>query len=258
MFQYAAAVALQARIGGQIRFDLGWFEATGREAFRLHAFQLEAAPASQRDLSLLDDGRFHGLRRGAAGLARRAAGAVGLLDEPAAIVEVDEAHTPQLESLRPGSYLLTGTWQQPRLFQGLHARLAGDFQLRAPLSDAARAWRSRIAARPRIAVHVRRGDAFRGQYGSAIRSIGEAYYAEALAMVAAEAPDAEPLVFSDEPALVRRQLPQLAGLDFMDDLALEPHEVLALMCACQHFIIANSTLSWWAAWLSVLLAMMKC
>jgi hypothetical protein len=58
-------------------------------------------------------------------------------------------------------------------------------------------------------------------------------------------------VFSDDPAGVRASLrlpePVLWASDFGERSALQD---LRLMSACKHFVIANSTFSWWPAWLS--------
>jgi hypothetical protein len=252
MFQYAAAAALRERLGGSVKFDLGWFEFTGKEAFRLHAFQLDAEIATQRDLSLVDDGEWHGMRMWIRQRFRSSVHALGLLREPAFIRGVDEQNTldPDLRTLRRGSYRLSGTWQRPDLFADIRQKLQREFRLKLPLSARAENWRRRIASEPTIAVHVRRGDAFRGQYANAIQALGPHYYAAAVKVARAKKPDAKFLVFSDEPDWVYENMPDLNEFQFMDDLSLEPHEVLELMKSCGHLIVANSTLSWWAAWLT--------
>jgi hypothetical protein len=58
-------------------------------------------------------------------------------------------------------------------------------------------------------------------------------------------------VFSDDMAYARESLPKDENIMFVDhNDEHSPHEDLRLMAACQHHIIANSTLSWWGAWLN--------
>ena len=58
-------------------------------------------------------------------------------------------------------------------------------------------------------------------------------------------------MFSDDPAWARACLRLPGPVAFVDDSGAEPdYEDLRLMTSCRHFIIANSTFSWWGAWLA--------
>ena len=56
-------------------------------------------------------------------------------------------------------------------------------------------------------------------------------------------------MFSDDPDWARAELPLDALAAFVTGNAESPEQDLALMRACKHHIIANSSFSWWAAWL---------
>lgn len=103
---------------------------------------------------------------------------------------------------------------------------------------------ARIAPhRNAVALHVRRKD-----YSPLLPA---SYYREAVERVRAVAPDAHFFVLGDDPEWVERELGWLAprtalasegpNADWLD---------LALIAACRHRIIANSSFSWWGAWLS--------
>ncbi|MBL0727342.1 FkbM family methyltransferase [Piscinibacter sp. HJYY11] len=91
-----------------------------------------------------------------------------------------------------------------------------------------------------IAVHIRRGD-----YGH-MGLCKDSYYLAAIENLKLNHPQAELFVFSDEPNYARHLLlsaghaftPVASGSDLGD---------LYLMSLCQHFVIANSSYSWWAA-----------
>ena len=96
------------------------------------------------------------------------------------------------------------------------------------------------------ALHVRRGDYTSGL--SFHRPCPVAYYEEALALLQQDAPDATLLVFSDEIAWCRRHLRLEADTHFVEG---NPNWLdLTIMSLCRHHICANSTFSWWGAFMS--------
>ena len=135
-----------------------------------------------------------------------------------------------------------GYWQDERLLdpevvREVHAELANS-QRQAHDSELGQAIRSQRHA---IAVHLRRKD-----YAHMGLCVDE-YYLGALNYLRQRYPDAHVYVFSDEPNCARQllgaRLPHVtfvaSGTDVGD---------LYLMSLCQHFVISNSTYSWWAAY----------
>lgn len=102
-----------------------------------------------------------------------------------------------------------------------------------------------LAVPSKAAVHVRRGDYLDPGMPHAPCPVG--YYEAAAELVLAEAPDTTFVVFSDDLDWCRRELP------FRDPVFVEGNPDwldLALMTRCEHHICANSTFSWWGAFLS--------
>jgi len=101
-----------------------------------------------------------------------------------------------------------------------------------------------------VAVHVRFFDA---PQELGVNNAKGNYYARAVARMESLVPDAHYFVFSDQPAAARARIPlpdnriTLVSHNQGDELA---YADLWLMTQCQHFIIANSTFSWWGAWLA--------
>lgn len=89
-----------------------------------------------------------------------------------------------------------------------------------------------------IAVHVRRTDFLSPL--SPMAALDVDYYRRALALL----PRAPALVFSDDLTWCRENLPDLTLIDAPDQ-----YQAMALMSRCRHHVIANSSFSWWAAWL---------
>lgn len=150
----------------------------------------------------------------------------------------------QLQNLPPDarSLILEGYWQGEAYFDvavarqtyaQLHARVA--HQLDQGLL-------ARIRASPNsVAMHVRRRDY--GHMGLCRNS----YYISAIEHLRANHLDAELYVFSDEPNYTRHLL-YSCGLDFTPVASGSDLGDLFLMSLCRHFVISNSSYSWWGAW----------
>ena len=100
-----------------------------------------------------------------------------------------------------------------------------------------------------VSLHLRRGDY--AVVGAGRNLLAMSYYDDAIAAVGEMHPNPTFFVFSDEMAFARENLPKLERAVFVDHNDEESaHEDLRLMSACRHHILANSTLSWWGAWLN--------
>ncbi|MCZ4351895.1 alpha-1,2-fucosyltransferase [Roseovarius aestuarii] len=162
--------------------------------------------------------------------------------------EASLAFDPQFFSLRAGTYL-HGYWQSERYF-GDVARLRADLIMTTPLDapNADMAAQIASAAMP-IALHVRRGDY---TAGDSYTACPPDYYRRAADTLAQKT--GQPLtcfVFSNDPEWARENL-ALGHDTVIVDLNDETtgHFDMALMAACTHNVIANSTFSWWGAWLN--------
>ena len=98
---------------------------------------------------------------------------------------------------------------------------------------------------PKVAVHVRRGD-YKNLtcYGL----LSNDYYEAAIAHIKEKIGDCIVVIFSDEIDKISEEYKGKASILF-NDLGMTPIEVLGYMASCDHFITANSSFSWWAAYL---------
>jgi hypothetical protein len=145
---------------------------------------------------------------------------------------------------------LEGYWQSEQYFNDVEATIRQDLRIIPPTDKVNLAMAERIRDCLSVAVHVRFFDAPQEQ---GVNNASVDYYARAVARMESLAPDAHYFVFSDQPAAAREAI-QLSE----DRVTLVSHNEgdenayadLWLMTQCQHFIIANSTFSWWGAWLA--------
>lgn len=149
-----------------------------------------------------------------------------------------------------GTVYLEGYWQSENYFKDVEGTIREDLQIIPPADPE----NLSIAARMRdclaVAVHVRFFDA---PIEAGINNAPENYYTSAVAAMEAIAPEAHYFVFSDQPEAARASvaLPDERVTYVSHNRGDEnAYADLWLMTQCQHFIIANSTFSWWGAWLA--------
>ena len=235
LFQYAAGRAVALKHNTRLRLDLSGFPHYPRP-YLLDHFQIEAREASPAELQLAAGG-------GTVGTPMRK------------IVEHGQSFHPEV--LESGPHLfLQGYWQSPRYFEAVAAQIRADLRLRQPLSPAALATASSLAEPGSVALHIRRGDYVTHPGAHQVHGVtGLDYYQRAMAEIETRIAFPRYFVFSDDLPWAKEHLHSPHPLRFIDphDSASDSsrdYEDLILMSQCHHQIVANSTFSWWAAWLN--------
>jgi hypothetical protein len=145
---------------------------------------------------------------------------------------------------------LYGFFQAFQYAQGVEAELRREFAFRNPPSGLNLEALDRIRSiECPVSLHLRRGD-YTLVYGGR-DALPLTYYHNAITAIREAHANPTVFVFSDDIDFARKNLPALVPMVFVDhNDALAAHEDLRLMSACSHHIIANSTFSWWGAWLN--------
>ena len=157
---------------------------------------------------------------------------------------------PRLLHLKPrGDLYLEGYWQSEDYFKDVEATIRQDLQIHPPSDAVNQALAVSIRNHLAVAVHVRFFDEL--QTGGVNNAPGD-YYQRAIAGMERREPGAHYYLFSDRPEAARKRIPLpderiTAVLHNRGDAMA--YADLWLMTQCRHFIIANSTFSWWGAWL---------
>ena len=147
---------------------------------------------------------------------------------------------------------LSGYWQSWRYFCDIQDIIRNEFSLREPLHPESQMLAQEIGAKTSVALHIRRGDYVTNPIIHQVHGICSLdYYRKAINLFIEQVPNPHFYVFSDEPAWAAQNLMIDCPVTYMNRNGIErDYEDLYLMSLCQHFIIANSSFSWWAAWLS--------
>ncbi len=243
LFQYAAGRALALRLDTELLLDT---------ATLLH----RSRDVTPRQLELNHFGHSARLSTGAE--SRRSswlhhiAPFSHLVSQWHTYVEKKNFYDSKFKHL-PDNTFLVGYWQSFKYFENIAAELVKDFKPVAPLSHESKVVLKQIEANTAVAVHIRRGD-----YVSRIAAAKHhgvlplSYYQAALGRIEVELTSPRYFVFSDDPTWCRSNLPlHESNAVFVDhNAAPNSWQDLVLMSNCKHHVIANSSFSWWGAWLA--------
>lgn len=251
MFQYACARSLALDLGLPLKFSTDGFGAyNAHNGFELgRVFGLKLDIAGGRELGdLIGWGRQ-------APAVRRVLGK-RTFSWLAGRRFLGEPHLRYWAALRERARLggyLQGYWQSERYFAGHAARIRSDFAFHDDVSGANQRIAHDIGQRTAISVHVRRGDYVSNAKTLAVHgTCSPEYYHAAIETLLQRCLGARLFAFSDDPQWVSQVLqPRYPDLVLVDhNKGLDSYNDMRLMSMCQHHIIANSSFSWWGAWLN--------
>ena len=237
MFQYAAGRALSLRAGTTLALDLRPLLRQGQRAYGLGAFSLS-------EVSLITEGeppaRPGKIRR----WLRRLTGGEQTFREAGFVY--DEG----IRAVNPPARL-EGYFQSERYFEDVAEVIRADFTPPADERGRLDALASRLLpSGPKVALHVRRGDYTNPATMAVHGLMGPDYYGRARRLLAERTGPSAVCVFTDDPAWVRANLGLPADSVFVSEHTRSAVEDLILMSRCSHHITANSSFSWWGAWLN--------
>jgi Glycosyl transferase family 11 len=241
MFQFAMARRFAYVNAAELLLYLGTRfnpRRSGRE-YGLGKFQIAGRLATHDEA-----GGLRRVRRWRQILARRFPGILPARD-PELFTEKDMRFDPAVLLLR-GRVKFNGVWQNEGYFADTADLIRRDFSLRNDLDRQNLAALNRIKSSSSCFIHVRRGD----YVGGGLHTCPPEYYSEAVGIVRERVgASVRFFVFSDEPDWVRQMRIGGSDAEIVDWNSEAPERDLELMRACRHAIIANSSFSWWGAWL---------
>jgi len=163
--------------------------------------------------------------------------------------EIDYIFDPEVLGLK-GNLYLNGFWQNEKYFNGIEDIIRQDFTLKAkvlPLNDLTV---KKISSINSVSVHFRRGDYLSNPTAKNIHGVVEVgYYKKALTKISELVESPHFFIFSDDIDWVRENFVFEQEHTFISHDACAAYD-MHLMSLCKHNITANSSFSWWGAWLN--------
>jgi Glycosyl transferase family 11 len=225
MFQYAAGRALASRLKVELLLDVSPFREYSLRSYELGKFQIRAR----------DAGLWHRLKHKTRLFGKR-------------FQERAWFHYDKKFAELEGHVYLDGYFQHPLYIQDVSLELTRDFTLQDEPPETVIDVFSHIDSVNAVSLHVRRGDYVTNpDVGKFLPLCTQDYYQRAAERMAAQVENPVFVLFSDDIPWVKSQL-ALPFDSFLVDTGSVHHDLLC-MSQCRHHIIANSSLSWWGAWL---------
>jgi hypothetical protein len=259
MFQYAAGLALAHRRNTVLKVDVSWFSEGSAEAsherYGLDCFVLDAHFATAQELAWNQGRQRNSVESRLGYLLSK----IGLRRYAELLPTGGNWHIqkqfhfyPDFFDL-PDATMIDGTFQSEQFFAPVAAQLRRAFHFRYPATREVEALAEMIRSGPSVAVHFRRGDYLKHKgYSRGIGAVGYEYYDNAIHMLKSRLPaETKYFIFSDEIEAVEREYKPSVPATFVNMFqGGNFFDKIRLMSICQHNIIANSTFSWWSAWLN--------
>lgn len=246
MFQYALAKRLEYE-GRETRLDYSYFSEiptgdTVRKNF-LTEYGSDIAEATEKDMKKIKgEQTFLSKILCRAGIKKRQI-----------LVENEQRFYPEVFFKDP--VYLIGYWQSPDYFTGVENALRKQFNFlnRVKRREDKELLEKIRAAEHSVSIHVRGGDYLKAENASVFGGIcTKEYYGGAIKYIEESIGQCQFFVFTNDVALAEKVLPIEKGQYTIieEDTAREAYVDLCLMSQCKYNIIANSTFSWWGAWLN--------
>jgi hypothetical protein len=145
---------------------------------------------------------------------------------------------------------LNGYWQSPFYFEKIEDIIRKDFTFSIPLSNDAEQFQVKIKESNAVSIHVRRGDYVNNPETLSYHGVCDlAYYQKAIEIIENKTSNPTFFIFTDDPEWVKQNFSLSDDIILISNASFSQFDDLRLMSVCKHAIIANSSFSWWGAWL---------
>lgn len=241
MFQWALARAIEETTGMKAYFDMSYFKRGYARPYGLKVFQIEPNfiddPWTQMRLNLIWRLRSFLNWKNFLG-----------------ITLYSESHfnfDRNINKIKPNTFI-EGFFQSELYFKCVEDKLREDFKFNTEASPKNLQIMTQMYSTNSISVHIRRGDYVEKQrFQELYAPCSIDYYKRAVEYIAQRQPEPTLFVFSDDItwAKLNFRLPY-ETVYISHNTGRASYEDMRLMSACKNNIIANSSFSWWGAWLN--------
>lgn len=148
-------------------------------------------------------------------------------------------------------HIISGYWQSEKYFIKHENEIRKDFQFKKPLDKKNKKVLEQIKNTNSVSIHIRRGDYVSNKKTNQFHGVCSlSYYKEAINYFKKRIENPKFFVFSDDPEWVKENLKKEGAIYINWNKGEDSYKDIQLMSRCKHNIIANSSFSWWGAWLN--------
>ncbi|MCC6599842.1 MAG: alpha-1,2-fucosyltransferase [Crocinitomicaceae bacterium] len=251
MFQYAVARTLAVERNTSVFLDLSFLQMETSGNWTKREYELDVFKIQHEPLNGLAERIAYSLTRNPS--IRKLPSSLTSLLGWKSFIEKEMHYYPELLNL-PDRSFLSGYFQSEKYWTGKEDIIRKDFNFASPPNEQNKIIAdSIVATKNPVSIHVRRGDYVHLESANSFHGLcSPDYYKRAVISLLNKI--GEPLafyVFSDDPEWVKQHLSFPGETTYIDfNKGKESYNDLRLMSFCRHHIIANSSFSWWGAWLA--------
>ena len=250
MFQYSTAKAISLKLGVELKLDTSLLEdRTPKENFTYRDYEFSAFNIDEKIANTNE------VRRFVPNLWNSSKTTLALFKIKRAIFGTHyywEKHKFEYDaftkSLKDNTYIY-GYFQSEKYFAGIRPQLLESFRLRTNPNEANMKLLAQIQAENSVSIHIRRGD-----YKNSPFQLLEmdSYYLKAIKSIEQKIDSPVFYIFTNDIAWTEKQFKttQIKKVIVNINTESQSYMDMILMSHCQHNICANSSFSWWGAWLN--------
>lgn len=240
LFQYSTGRALAYRNNTEVCLDISGFESDNFRKFALGPFDLRC-----KIIGTIKKPRFAWLSR--VSFRHDKLNSFRHFDP---VWKFDES----LQQNTAKHINLSGYYSWIQYFQDIDSVIRNDLKLKIPLNHSCPHWVVQAKKAPTVSIHIRRTDYTLSNNEQLFGLLSIDYYCNAINHLKERMDNPFFLIFSDDLSWAKEIFIRQVNIEnyslVSDPCLIEPAQELILMSYCNHNIIANSTFSWWGAWLN--------
>ncbi len=243
LFQYAAGKALAMHHQVELKFDTYTYTLHPYRKFQLDKFCIEEKVASQQEINALIGGnkilRYINKRY------------YTILNKNKVFLQPHYHFYNNFFQL-PSQLYLSGYWQSEKYFLPIEKVIRESLEPRLPFTGKNKELAAAMDTENAISIHIRRGDyTSNARYADFFGVMDDTYYEQAIAQIGKQVATPSFYIFSDDINWCKKRFASYPNVTFVEhNTGDDAHYDMRLMSCCKHNIIANSTFSWWGAWLN--------
>lgn len=248
MFQYAAGRSLAFKLGTDLKLDLACYSSSMSRSYSLSHLKIIESFATESEIQKL---KYRALSYGEKILPKLRLRSHAPSQAFSYVKEKHFHFDPAILALK-GDIYLEGYWQSEKYFCDIMKIIREDFSLKLPLSSESLKLYDTIHSHESISIHIRRGDYVTNPSTNQYHGTCSLnYYNLSIRYLVDFVRNPYFIVFSDDPDWCQQNLKIPFQTTIINHKGQDlSHEDIYLMSLCKHHIIANSSFSWWGAWLN--------
>ncbi|MCK4738502.1 MAG: alpha-1,2-fucosyltransferase [Deltaproteobacteria bacterium] len=247
LFQYATGRSLAERHGVELKMDISFFQKQSLRGYALGAFNIAESFATKEECApFLQFSKKERKKKNLLEKFFKRKRVSPYYNKEKKLFTFD----PDILKSPDGS-CLDGYWQTELYFKDYEQIIREEFTLKEKETGKNLELVKIMAEVESVSLHIRRGDYIGDEAAKKqIGFCGLDYYERAVRVIEEKVASPRFFIFSDDPEWVAENLKLSAETTSVNHNGSDnAHEDLRLMSKCKHHIIANSTFSWWGAWL---------